>query len=176
MDLAGPKIRVGPLSKTTYPLKITVRKDLYGQPIRYKKGLISSNTAMTKLCTASIYDFVISISANDRMGNLDEGDYLSFIDVRNKKRRFSIVEVVSSGLVVSLDKTAYITENTILRNANHQVTLQVINLEQTTVETQVKKADILRIFLDDNFKAHHTAEIGMPGISVSLPEAFLNIK
>jgi pyruvate kinase len=177
MDLAGPKIRVEPLRKSTYPLKITVRKDLYGQPIRYKKGLISTNTAMTKLlCTNSIYDFEISISANDKMHNLKEGEYLSFIDARNKKRKFLIVKVESSGLVVSLDKTAYINENTILQNANHQVTLQVINLEQTIVETQVKKADILRIFLDDNFKAHHTAEIGMPGISVSLPAAFLNIK
>jgi pyruvate kinase len=176
MDLAGPKIRVGPLRKTRYPLKITVRKDLYGQPIRYKIGLISTNTPMTKLGTTSIYDFEISISANDRMRNLKAGDYLSFVDVRNKKRKFLIVKVVSSGLVVGLDKTAYINENTILQNANHQVTLQVINLEQTTVKTQVKKTDILRIFLDDNFNAHQTAEIGMPGISVSLPEAFLNIK
>jgi pyruvate kinase len=176
MDLAGPKVRIGALPKTTHPLKITVRKDLNGQPIRDQIGFISAKAPVTKLLNNSVYDFELAVLDNETMFNLQEGDYLAFIDVRNKKRRFLIDKVMPSGLVVVLGKTSYINENTILQNPKHQIALQVHHLEKKPVRTQVKKGDTLRIYSGDKLPADLPTENGVIGISVTLPEALANIK
>jgi pyruvate kinase len=176
MDLAGPKIRVGPIKKTAYPLKISVKKNVYGQSIESKKGFISPITPTTKLLSNSEYDFEISITPHDKILHLKEGDYLTFLDMRNNKRKFLITKVLPSGLKVNLDQTAYIDENTKLQNAEHQIELYVVNLEKKPVRLLVKKSDRLRIYLDETFEGHYDPEAETASISVSLPKAFTNIK
>jgi pyruvate kinase len=176
MDLAGPKIRVGPMNKTEYPLKISIKKNEYGHPVESKKGVIIPQGTTTKLLTNSVYDFYISITPLDKIHDLKEGDRLTFLDIRNKKRAFVINKVMSYGLVVSLDKTAYIDENTKLQNAGHHVILHVINLEKKPVRLQIKKSDRLRIYLKEKLESLQGTEPAIASISVTLPKAFSNIK
>jgi pyruvate kinase len=175
MDLAGPKLRIGPMEKTVFPLKITVKKDEYGRPAESKKGIISSTTPATKISDDK-YDFEISVFPEDGIRHLKEGDHLSFLDFRNKKRNFLITKIVPGGLVVNLDRTAYLDGHTKLLNAEHQVTLQVMNLESKTVRMQVKKADRLRIYLNQQYEGHYATEAGIASISVNLPQAFSRIQ
>ena len=48
MDLAGPKVRTGPLTATTRPLKLTVEKDSYGRPSRILEGVLDLDATQTK--------------------------------------------------------------------------------------------------------------------------------
>jgi hypothetical protein len=48
MDLAGPKIRTGPMETEVRPLKISVRKDSQGKPIRFMEGFLDSEVDQTQ--------------------------------------------------------------------------------------------------------------------------------
>jgi pyruvate kinase len=176
MDLSGPKIRIGPMKKAVYPLKISVKKNLNGQPLESKTGLISWKLPTTKLLSNDNYDFQVSITPHDKIHNLREGHRVSFLDIRNKKRRFLITKVTPSGLVVSIDKTAYIDENTKLQNVEHQIVLNVINLEIKPVKLQIKKPDRVRIHLKQQIEGHYDLETAIFNISVNFPVAFSNIQ
>lgn len=176
MDLAGPKIRVRRIHPIAHPLKIVVKNDLYGHPIRVKKGIISWRKATSKLLFNNVYDFEISIPPDDKLNRLQEGDHFSFLDAQNEKRKFLIIKVMPFGFVVSLDKTANINANTCLQNAENQIALNVMNIEENFVKVQLKKSDQLRIFLKDTLELHDACPSAIPGISVSLPQAFVNIK
>ncbi|HEY9578131.1 MAG TPA: pyruvate kinase, partial [Pseudobacillus sp.] len=176
MDLAGPKIRVGPIKKITYPLKIGIKKDRYGRPLRAKKGLISCQSITTKQLTNEEYDFIISTSPCERFQQFSKGDYLSFIDNRNKKRKFLITDVSSTGLIVTLEKTVYINENTKLKSMDGEVELCVKNLEESPILIDVKKGDFLRIYLNRSTEGHPAAGSASAALSVSLPEAFTAVQ
>ncbi|TJY41156.1 hypothetical protein E5161_15820 [Cohnella pontilimi] len=175
MDLAGPKIRIKPLQKTVYPLKITVPKDWYGRPSEPKRGIVSSSAPSTKLSDGP-YDFQISVFHEDGQSAVQEGDRLSFLDARNKKRTFLIQKVMPDGVVVSLDRTACIEENTKLYNAERQLVWRVRNLEGKMKKVLVKTSDRLRIYMNKPLAENDADEAEIAGISVNLPEAFAHIE
>ncbi|OCA92344.1 hypothetical protein A8F95_01090 [Bacillus wudalianchiensis] len=172
MDLAGPKIRVGPLKKVAYPLKIGIKKDRYGRPLAAKKGIISWQSASTKQLVNEEYDFIISTSPCEHFRQLTKGDSLSFVDNRNKKRKFFITDTLPAGLIVTIEETAYITEHTKLKSTQGEIELFVNNVERSPIQIEVKKGDLLRIHLNHSTEGHPATESASAAISVSLPEAF----
>ncbi|MEK4028598.1 pyruvate kinase [Pseudobacillus sp. FSL P4-0506] len=176
MDLSGPKIRIGPLQKTTYPLKLGIKKDRFGRPLEKKKGLISWQPTTTKRLYDEEYDFILHTCPCEQFRYFSEGDFLYFIDLRNKRRKFLITEISPSGLVVSLEETAYIYENTKLSSTDGQIELLVTNLEKSPIQIKVKKGDFLKIYLNSEMEGFPVAGPIAACLSVSLPEAFASVR
>lgn len=42
MDLAGPKIRTGPMEHKVRPIQISAPKDIYDRPVRFSEGYLDS--------------------------------------------------------------------------------------------------------------------------------------
>ncbi len=48
MDLAGPKIRTGPMALEIRPLRVAVPKDVHGKPIRLSEGFLDTDAPLTE--------------------------------------------------------------------------------------------------------------------------------
>jgi pyruvate kinase len=106
MDLAGPKVRTGPLMPGLAVLRIKPVRDVYGQVIRPGRVLL----------TGEIPEHPLSIQVSrEWLAALHEEDRLTFKDSRLAKRRMRIVEVCDEGCWAELEKTAYFVPGTRLR-------------------------------------------------------------
>ncbi|WP_190287459.1 pyruvate kinase [Paenibacillus darwinianus] len=175
MDLAGPKIRVGPIRKTGYPLKISVKKNEYGQPLESLRGFIGPHPPAASMESSQAFDFEIPILPHDKLHLLKEGDRLAFRDIRGKRRTLLVLQVMPSGLEASLDQTAYLDEHTTLYNEDYHINLRVASLAKKPVRLFVKKSDSLRIYLNDKLEGDYSPT-GVACISVSLPQAFTKLR
>jgi pyruvate kinase len=119
MDLAGPKIRTGPMELKVRPLKISVPKDMHGRPVRFVEGFLDSEASHTELLVnlegAPSSSFVIAISKIHQggLGSLKIGQKITFRDARDDERlrTMTVLERISPTKVrIGLEHTAYLKE------------------------------------------------------------------
>jgi pyruvate kinase len=119
MDLAGPKIRTGPMALEVRPLKIAVPKDIHGKPIRLLEGFLDSEAEFTeKISLIGIPpSFVIAISKGfETLAKLKVGEQLSFHDARGRYRTMSVIEKINPNRIrIGIDRNVYLKEGIILR-------------------------------------------------------------
>jgi pyruvate kinase len=115
MDLAGPKLRTGPLEPGPAVVKIRPRRDVYGRvktPARV--WLTSEKQPRSPLLPANLCLTVPS----SWLALLRKGQRVTFRDARGANRALSIVDVTDHGCCAEINKTAYIIPGTILRHAH----------------------------------------------------------
>ena len=114
MDLAGPKIRTGPMPLEVRPLRIAVPKDVHNKPIRMVEGFFDSEAPFTeKISLAGVApSFVISISKGHQiLSTLNVGERLSLIDSRGRSREVVILGRISSTRIrIGIEKTICLQE------------------------------------------------------------------
>jgi pyruvate kinase len=116
MDLAGPKIRTGPMETEVRPLEISVPKDSQGKPIRFMEGFLDSEVDQTQRVENLIGvppTFVISIPQKQsrELATLKLGEKISFKDSRDRFRTVIVLEIVSPTRIrVGLERTIYLKE------------------------------------------------------------------
>ncbi|MFC3884624.1 pyruvate kinase [Bacillus songklensis] len=177
MDLAGPKIRIGKIQNETLPLKLSVPRDAYGNAAGFIQGYISTRAenTMNDENGSDSATFILAVSAEDSFDQLKVGDELTFNDIRGRKRGMKVIDKRDSSCIkVQLDKTAYIDETTILQN--EKITMSVRSLLSKPETIEVKKGDKLRLYLDENRLGHAGDEHTIPGVPVTLPKAFKNVR
>lgn len=113
MDLAGPKLRTGPLEPGPSVVRIRPRRDVHGRvtaparvwltPSSSPQPAPSPASACLQLATAWI-------------ARLRTGERVKFTDARDSKRSFKIVEVTNLGCWAEATQTAYIVPGAILRH------------------------------------------------------------
>jgi pyruvate kinase len=110
MDLAGPKIRTGDLLPGPHVVHIKPRRDPLGRIIASRRiRLIPDDEVWlgTKVAVIPVPRDCIELAS--------EGDQIRFRDTRGKKRRMTVVQKDTKGLVVEIVKGAYIASGTKLR-------------------------------------------------------------
>jgi pyruvate kinase len=171
MDLAGPKVRTGPLSSTTRPLKLSVEKDVRGRPRCVLEGSLTTEAELTRRVRepGEPSRFIIALPQQDRVASLALGEDLTFTDTRGRTRVLRVLERISPTRVrVGLNRTAYIEEGTELVSSQGLV-FRVGPVISQPVALRVQAGDRLRLYRDP---AHlgHPAEAEIPaGISCTLP-------
>lgn len=178
MDLAGPKVRTGPLTLETRPLKLSVPKDAFGRPCRLLEGYLDSDagqTAQIRLPDAT-RQFVIAVPEQHDLTSLRPGETLRFEDTRQRNRTLHVLERVSPSRVrVGLQRTAYLQEGMKLY-AEHGTILTVGPLTPQPVDLRVQAGDTLRLYCDPA-RPGHPAQEGCPaGVSCTLPEVLTFVK
>jgi pyruvate kinase len=114
MDLAGPKIRTGPMPLEVRPLQIAVPKDVHKKRIKMVEGYLDSEASFTEKISLTGIDpsFVISISkGKEILPTLNVGESLSFIDARGRPRTMVVLERTSHTRIrIGIEKTIYLQE------------------------------------------------------------------
>ncbi|MDJ0906752.1 MAG: pyruvate kinase [Woeseiaceae bacterium] len=110
MDLAGPKIRTGPLRAGPRVVRFRPRRDPMGRTIAPRRVRLIPDDVTWQGSKVAI----LPVPA-ECVEYAHVGDTIRFRDTRGKKRHFAIVSKDDKGLVAELYKSAYIATGTKLR-------------------------------------------------------------
>ena len=114
IDLAGPKVRTGPLAPGPSVLRVKPRRDALGRVIEAARVRLSATQAPCAAMNAADW---LQVSGK-WLKTLRVGDELSFKDSRQSRRRMRVVEVTDQGCWAELEKTAYFVPGTTLKLKN----------------------------------------------------------
>jgi pyruvate kinase len=178
MDLAGPKVRTGPLALEARPLKLSVPKDPQGRPCRLLEGYLDSEARETERVRipGGVPHFVIAVSPQFDLASLQPGETLRFEDTRERTRTLYVLERMSPTRVqVGLERTAYVQEGTALRT-EHGAVFMVGPVMAQPVDLRVQAGDTLLLYRDPKQPGHPAEGKSPAGISCTLPEILSCVK
>jgi pyruvate kinase len=166
MDLAGPKIRIGPFMKEKIPLVINIKNE---QSIGYIVNGPDSNSPQDGA-------FILPVRGNsDGFSGVDADCVIKFKDLRGKDRILIVLDVVNKDcLKVRLNKTSHLADDTILTFYNRQWPLT--NFEEKQVSITVKNGDVLRIYRSSQYLGRPASQTGPAAIGITLPKALNNVR
>lgn len=112
MDLAGPRLRTGPLGPGPAVVRIHPNRDIFGRVIAPARiWLTPAATPHSPPSPAAACLFV----AATWLARLHAGERVKLTDARQAKRTFKIVEATEIGCWAEVTKTTYIVPGTVLR-------------------------------------------------------------
>lgn len=173
MDLAGPKVRTGPLEVEYRPLKLSVPKDAEGRRSRLLEGYLDGDAGQSEWVRTPglLPHFVIALPGQKGLAQLQVGETLRFQDARQRARTLYVLERLSPSRVrVGLDGTAYLHEGATIRS-EHGVELSVGRLTPQPVDLRVQAGDALRLYRTAERPGHRQRQGEPASISCTLPEA-----
>ncbi len=112
MDLAGPKLRTGPIEPGPRVLKIKPRRDAFGKVVQPARVWMSACEIPVAPTTAA--DATLTVPAA-WLARLTVDDKLKFIDARGAARCWSVVAMGSGGAWLEADATSYCVTGSSLR-------------------------------------------------------------
>jgi len=108
MDLAGPKLRTGPVAPGPSVMRIRPDRDQYGRVTLPARVWLSHEQSSDSTC--------LRLQVPRKwLAQLQIDDILDFKDARQSKRKLHIVEVGDEGCWADLHKTAYMVPGTVLK-------------------------------------------------------------
>lgn len=110
MDLAGPKIRTGPLRPGPEVVRLRTKKDQLGRVVSYPQVVLCGSTGY-----AANGDGVELPVEAAWIAQLGVGDVLKFEDARGKRRELVVDRIVGSSAHATCSAPAYLTSGTPLR-------------------------------------------------------------
>lgn len=179
MDLAGPKLRTGPLPAAPAVLKIRPQRDDHGRvtaPARLWLHALGAGPGAggTEPC--------LGVEAV-WLDGLRPGDRIVCDDARDARRRFTVVERRPGGACVECRRTAYLAADTRLRLERHgypDVDTAIGDLPPTAPRLLLKRGDRLRLHaVDAVVPVRATGRKGRPAaaaIGCTLPEALAQVR
>jgi pyruvate kinase len=111
MDLAGPKIRTGPVEPGPAVVKVRPARDAFGQVIQPARIWLASGERPRRPPTPA--DAAIEVP-EAFLEMLQVGDRLTFTDARGSNRACEVVAVGADGGWAESTKTCYLTPNTLV--------------------------------------------------------------
>jgi len=113
MDLAGPKLRNGPLEPGPAVVRIRPRRDSLGRVTAPARVWLTSGPVPQP--APSPADAILQLPAAWLTG-LRPGERVTFTDARESRRTLVVIEVTAGGCWLEARKTAYVVPGTTLRN------------------------------------------------------------
>ncbi|TLU83853.1 MAG: pyruvate kinase [Chlorobium sp.] len=111
IDIAGPKLRTGPVEPGPTVMRIRPSRDVYGRVT--SPACIWLTHDLETGSPKFHVDATLPVS-RCWLSYLRQGDRVRFIDARNAKREFDIIEVFDDGCLCEMIKTAYLVPGTLL--------------------------------------------------------------
>jgi pyruvate kinase len=177
MDLAGPKIRTGLISKGPSVLKVKPKKDEIGNIVASAKVCL----VMKKSDLPGLPAIPVAMQGK---GDIQKGDIIKFRDYQEKKRQMKVVEIHDGYIICELSKTAYFeTGNKLKHYKNgHLQKLKIGALPAIEKPIQMKIGDVLTIHQDQFVEGQNAKYFGggsikrAASIACTLPEVFAYLK
>ncbi len=112
MDLAGPKLRTGPLEPGAAVVRVRPRRDVFGRVVAAARIWLTAEAAPQ--APPSPADACLPVPAY-WLGQLRVGECVKLIDARAARRSFTIVDVTDRGCWAEATQTTYFVPGTVLR-------------------------------------------------------------
>jgi pyruvate kinase len=128
MDLAGPKLRTGPLEPGAAVVRIRPQRDSYGRVSKPARVWLTDAAAAPSGTTLFV--------ARKWLDDAQVGERITFTDARGAGRKLAIVEVTRSGCWAEAEKTCYISPDTRLRRAGHETKATRIAAQENAIPLQ----------------------------------------
>jgi pyruvate kinase len=180
MDLAGPKLRTGPLEPGPAVVRIRPHRDRLGRVTAPARLWLTSDASPRP--SPSPAEACLPVP-EAWLASLRPGDRVTFSDARNARRTLVAVEVTSAGSWLEATKTAYVVPGTILRVEGRDDLGEALigELPPTENAIAVQQGDqlILMRSLEPGRPATRDAagQILTPGrIGCSIPEVFDHVR
>jgi pyruvate kinase len=183
MDLAGPKLRTGPLEPGPEVVRIRPGRDRYGRVLTPARVWLTAEASPQPPPAPASASLPVPAAW---MSGLRNGVSVEFTDARGAKRKFTIVDVTREGCWAEIDKTAYIVPGTRLRHARsagkaHDRECRVGALPVTENVLLLQKGDLLILTRDlkPGRPATHDSAGGIltPAlIGCTLPDVFDDVR
>ncbi|TLH66818.1 pyruvate kinase [Mycolicibacterium aubagnense] len=176
MDLAGPKLRTGPLEPGPRCVKLRPRRNELGQVTAPAQAWLTTTDAPLAPPETGMPSIKVPRKWLDRRR---VGDVLHLHDTRGSKRRLELQAWVhtaskSGGFVIAAAKTTYLATGTILNVQGMDDPTHIGELPQTEQKLILHRGDILEL-TRDCLPARVTA--GCPHrIGCTLPEIFDHVR
>ena len=110
MDLAGPKLRTGPIANGAAVLKLKPRRDIFGMVTEPARFGLRPHGAQACVPGASIH---IGVDPH-WLAQLQSGDRVDLTDARSARRKLRVLQCHEEGALLECDRTAYLTAQTLL--------------------------------------------------------------
>jgi pyruvate kinase len=175
MDLAGPKLRTGPLQPGPRVVRISPRRDRLGHVITPALVWLTAHGASA---AAPHRVSVVPVDDADWFERRQPGDRLEFLDSRNATRHWLVVETRADGCMVTVTQTAYVSSG--LKIA---CTTGVGDGDAVSVGELPEVEQVHRVDAGDHLTLTRTLEPAVPTaagsehrIGCTLPEVFEQAK
>ena len=166
MDLAGPKLRTGPLEPGPRVAKLRPQRNSLGQVVAPARAWLTSSEEPTAPPEPGM---VLVTVPGQWLTNRDAGDVLDLRDARGAKRQL-VLETASGGFVMTARKTTYLETGTTLRAEQGEST-EIGPLPQTEQSLVLRAGDRLQLTRDCS-PAPIDGSQHIPRIGCTLPEVF----
>lgn len=117
MDLAGPKVRTGPLEPGPEVMRIRPQRDVYGRVVAPARVWLTAQDAPCP--PPRVADASLPLPGA-WLTRLRRGENLSFTDARGAKRHFTIVDTSENGCWVEATESAYVVPGTVLHHTHYK--------------------------------------------------------
>lgn len=162
MDLAGPKLRTGPIAPGPQVVKVRPTRDSLGE-VRVPAGVwIGEAPARSEVTTQ------VPVTDPDWVAGRTIGDVVTLDEARGRSRVLRVVEVASSGVLVTTDRTMYLVPGIVVTAGGASTTIGP--LPPVAQALRVFRGDVITL-TPDQTPAQPTDD-GRHRIGCSLPEVF----
>lgn len=177
MDVAGPKLRTGPVADGPAVVKFRPKRDAFGRP---EQPAVIWLTPVRHAEPCPVAEGVC-IPVSDRwVSSLGVGDVIRFTDTRGAKRTMTVTEVAGNSRRAESDRTGYIAPGTILTaiyqdkdKKRLRGRVAKIPAEQQALSLQIGDTLMLTRSLEPGQPARvEEASVTPARIGVTLPEFF----
>jgi pyruvate kinase len=171
MDLAGPKLRTGPVEPGPRVAKLRPQRNNLGQVVAPARAWLTSSEEPTAPPEPGM---ALVTVPGQWLTNLDAGDVLGLRDARGAKRHLvleAVGEATSGGFVMTSRKTTYLETGTVLHAKDGGESTEVGPLPQTEQSLVLRAGDLLQLTRDCSPAAVGGSQ-AIPRIGCTLPEAF----
>ena len=180
MDLAGPKLRTGPIAPELAVLRVRPRRNTYGHVIAPARIWLTDTRCSPPPSPA---DACMTVPA-EWLARLQNGERLDFTDARESTRTWVVVDVADDGCWAEATKTAYLVPGTVLhhrptKSDDHAAPIGALPGGDTALVLQV--GDLLIVTRDlapGRPATRDSAALVLtpPTIGCTIPEVFENVK
>lgn len=171
MDLAGPKLRTGPIQPGPGLVKLRPHRDALGRVVAPAQAWLTADDQPKPPPEPGMTALPV---AGEWLRRRRAGDVVDLYDTRGAKRHLTLTDSGADGVVAMTDKTTYLATGTVLSvdGPDDKTKLGVLpQLEQSVV---LRPGDTLNVTRDCSPAPVGTSDV--PWIGCTLPEVFDNAR
>lgn len=168
MDLAGPKLRTGPLEPGPRVVRLRPRRDALGRVVAPARAWLTSAEEPTGPPEPRMASVPVP---RQWLSNRTAGDVLTLRDARGSARELVLEAGAAGGFVMTAGKTTYCQTGTVLQARRGGEATEIGLLPATEQNLVLHRGDLLWLTRDCS-PAPVDRGNGVPRIGCTLPEAF----
>jgi pyruvate kinase len=142
MDLAGPKLRTGPIASGAAVIKYRPRRDAWGRVVDRARLWFTSDEQPGEPPTPA--DACVQVPG-EWLAGLALGDSVRFRDARGAHRSIEVLDVTAAGVWLAADRTAYISTATRLHHHSDRGHAR----QTATVSAVPTRQQVIRLYPGD---------------------------